>query len=154
MAGETDDDARTDDQVPDVAPAQPIGPPQRVDKWLWFTRIVKSRTIAAGLVTSGKVRLNKERITKASHTLRPGDVLTVLVHRKVRVLKVLAPGTRRGPAQEAQRLYEDLTPESVSRPSSQSDGPRAPLSGTREAGAGRPTKRDRRLIDRFKSGRE
>jgi ribosome-associated heat shock protein Hsp15 len=121
---------------------------QRLDKWLWYARVVKSRTLAAALVQDGKVRINRERIAKPSQTVRPGDVITVAVHRRVRVLRVVSGGARRGPAKEAVSLYEDLSPQSgVGR-----DGPASqPGPGiTFETGAGRPTKRDRRAIDKLK----
>lgn len=120
---------------------------QRLDKWLWFARVIRSRTQAAGLVTDGRVRVNRERVVKPSQLLRPGDVVTVTVGPRVRVLEVLEAGERRGPATEAQGLYRDLTP------------PREPATAehaatvmpSRDAGAGRPTKRDRRALDRFQS---
>jgi ribosome-associated heat shock protein Hsp15 len=83
---------------------------QRLDKWLWFARVVKSRTLAAELVTLGKVRVNRVRAAKASQMLRPGDVLTLALAGRVRVLRVVAPGERRGPAVEARRLYELVHP--------------------------------------------
>jgi ribosome-associated heat shock protein Hsp15 len=79
---------------------------QRLDKWLWFARVVKSRTLAAELVAHGKVRVNRVRAAKASQLLRPGDVLTLAHGGRVRILRVVAPGERRGPAVEARRLYE------------------------------------------------
>lgn len=115
---------------------------QRIDKWLWFTRLIKSRTLAAGLVAEGKVRLNRLRVEKPSQTVKPGDVLTIALGTRVRVIEVVATGVRRGPALEAQGLYKDLTP--PREPTSDA----APSSG-REAGSGRPTKRDRRLTDRL-----
>jgi ribosome-associated heat shock protein Hsp15 len=116
----------------------------RLDKWLWYARVVKSRTLAAGLVEDGKVRLNRERITKPSHGVRIGDVLTISVGSRVRILEVAAMGTRRGPAPEAQALYVDRSP-----PPPAPEAPVPPLSGVRSSGAGRPTKRDRRLTDRL-----
>lgn len=113
---------------------------QRLDKWLWYARALKSRTQAADLVLAGKVRINRERVEKPSQVVRPGDVLTAIIGGRVRVLKVLAPGDRRGPASEARLLYEDLSP-----PPAVSE----PAPGARAAGAGRPTKRDRRAIDRL-----
>jgi ribosome-associated heat shock protein Hsp15 len=89
---------------------------QRLDKWLWFVRVVKSRTSAAALVADGKVRINRERASKPSQTLRVGDVVTVAVHARIRVLKVLGIGARRGPPAEARRLFEDLTPEATGKP--------------------------------------
>lgn len=123
---------------------------QRLDKWLWYARVVKSRTLASSLVQDGKVRINRERITKPSQTIRPGDVITVAVHRQVRVLKVVAGGTRRGPAKEAISLYEDLSPAPVGRKDGEGDGGVAGNGIMFEAGAGRPTKRDRREIDKLK----
>jgi ribosome-associated heat shock protein Hsp15 len=81
---------------------------QRLDKWLWYSRILKSRTMAAQLVAEGRVRVNRTRAIKPSQTVRPGDVLTIAVRGKVQVLRVLAPGDRRGPAGEARLLYEAL----------------------------------------------
>ena len=85
----------------------------RLDKWLWYTRVVKSRTLAGTLIAGGKVRVNRERVSKSSQTVRQGDVITATVAKKVRVLKVVELGRRRGPASEAQGLYEDLTPVEV-----------------------------------------
>ena len=79
---------------------------QRLDKWLWFSRIQKSRTLAALLVTDGKVRINRARVTKPSHALRKGDVLTIALRGNVKILRVLATGRRRGPPPEARLLYE------------------------------------------------
>lgn len=118
---------------------------QRIDRWLWYTRLLKSRTLAATLVTSGKLRLNGERTAKASRLVRPNDVLTFPLGPHIRVIKVLKAGTRRGPAPEAQTLYEDMDPP---RPRDASD---APKSGpVREAGSGRPTKKERRQTEALK----
>ena len=83
---------------------------QRLDKWLWFTRVAKTRSLAARLVTEGHVRVNSVRVETASKAVKSGDVVTVALERHVRVLRVLAGGERRGPAPEAQTLYEDLAP--------------------------------------------
>lgn len=82
---------------------------QRLDKWLWFCRLVKSRTLAARLVEEGHVRVNRVKIEKPALTIKPGDVLTLSLGPHIRVLRVLAPGTRRGPATEARGLYEEVT---------------------------------------------
>ncbi|MEZ5850803.1 MAG: RNA-binding S4 domain-containing protein [Hyphomicrobiaceae bacterium] len=119
---------------------------QRVDRWLWFARVVKSRTLAAGLVEAGRVRLNRDKIAKASQNVRTGDVLTLTVGPRLRILKVVALGKRRGPAPEARLLYEDLSPP----PPPREEAPIAPAAVEREPGSGRPTKRDRRLTDRLK----
>ncbi len=81
---------------------------QRIDKWLCFARMAKTRTLAAAIVSQGQVRLNKVKITKPAHEVGPGDILTLAIHNRVRVLKVLAIAARRGPASEAQTLYEDM----------------------------------------------
>jgi ribosome-associated heat shock protein Hsp15 len=83
-------------------------PRQRLDKWLWFARLVKTRTLAQAIVSQGQVRVNKARIVKSSHEIGPGDVLTVAVHGRVRVVRVVNVGARRGTASEAQTLFEDM----------------------------------------------
>jgi ribosome-associated heat shock protein Hsp15 len=83
---------------------------QRLDKWLWFARIVKSRTLASQLVQDGKVRINRAKVAKPAQTVRLNDVLTIVIRGNVHVLRVLAPGTRRGPPAEARLLYELLSP--------------------------------------------
>lgn len=116
----------------------------RLDKWLWFARVVKSRTLAAGLIEGGKVRINRERTTKPSQIVRVGDVLTISVGPRIRILEIAAIGTRRGPAVEAQALYVDRSPPVIVAPQ-----PMQPAGIERPMGAGRPTKRDRRQIDRL-----
>src|SRR5262245_762290 len=86
---------------------------QRLDKWLWFSRMLKSRTLAAQLVSEGKVRVNRARVVKPSQTVRPGDVLTIALRGRVQVLRVLATGLRRGPPEEARQLYEPVGPRSA-----------------------------------------
>lgn len=126
-------------------------PVQRIDKWLWYARVVKSRSLAQKLVAAGHVRVNRDKVTTPSKPVRAGDVLTVSVARTVRILKVLAPGERRGPAPEAQLLYEDLTPPPPPRDDPVAD-PGAPAH--RAPGSGRPTKRERRETDRLRFGEE
>jgi len=104
--------------------------------------------LAATLVKSGKVRVNSERIGSPSRAVTFDDVLTVTLQRQIKVLKVVELGSRRGPAPEAQLLYEDLSPKPVrtdplSRPAKQA---------VREEGTGRPTKKQRRELSRFRSG--
>lgn len=84
-------------------------PAQRLDKWLWFARVAKSRTLAAQLVGGGKVRVNRMRVLKPSHLLRAGDVLTIALRGQVRVIQVLALGERRGPPHEASLLYRAVS---------------------------------------------
>ncbi|MFN4271692.1 MAG: RNA-binding S4 domain-containing protein [Aliihoeflea sp.] len=117
---------------------------QRIDRWLFFARVVKSRSLAAKLVAAGKVRRNREKLDQPSGLVGPWDVLTVTLERQVLVYRVLAAGSRRGPAPEARLLYEDLSPPAESKPSTEAEV------ATREPGAGRPTKKERREIDRFR----
>ncbi len=80
----------------------------RLDKWLWFARVVRTRALAQELATSGHVRINGQRAEAASKPVRVGDVLTIALPSRVRVLKVIDVAERRGPASEAERLYEEL----------------------------------------------
>lgn len=114
-------------------------PTLRIDKWLWFARFFKTRSLSAKTVDAGHVRLNGQPISKPGRAVGAGDVLTFPQGKHVRVVRIVALGTRRGPAPEAQALYEDLSPpEPASRPSDSSNS------------GGRPTKRDRRAIDALK----
>jgi len=88
----------------------------RLDKWLWHARFFKSRSLAAGVVTAGKVRVDGTPVSKPARAVGAGDVLTFIQETDVRVVKILACGTRRGPAPEAQTLYDDMSPEKVKRP--------------------------------------
>lgn len=119
----------------------------RLDKWLWHARFFKSRTLAAKRITEGVMRVNRQRIRKANYTVRAGDVLTFPLGPRVRVIRVDVLGVRRGPATEARTLYTDLDPPPERRADDMA--PRPPAA--RERGAGRPTKRDRRDLDRLRS---
>lgn len=114
--------------------------PIRLDKWLWHARFFKSRSLAAVAVGGGGMRINTQPVAKPAVQLRPGDVLTFMQGERVRVVRMIAPGHRRGPAPEAQALYEDLSPP-----------PPAPdLSRPRREAGGRPEGRDRRAMDAFR----
>ncbi len=89
---------------------EPQKPSRRLDKWLWCARVTKSRTGAQGLIAAGHVRVNRARASRASHELSPGDVLTIAVGSRIRVLKVISFDRRRGPPAAARLLYEDLAP--------------------------------------------
>ena len=82
---------------------------QRIDKWLWHARMVRTRADAAALTEAGHVRLNGKRTTAAGHAVRIGDVLTVALDRSVRVVQVAGFCDRRGPAPTARALYRELT---------------------------------------------
>ncbi len=118
----------------------------RLDKWLWHARVFKSRSLAAKACQGGRVRINGSAVAKASATLRVGDVITLPQGDRIRVLEVLELGTRRGPAAEASTLYSDLSP----RPDPET--PRLRQPGQRTPGSGRPTKAERRALDRFRAG--
>jgi ribosome-associated heat shock protein Hsp15 len=113
----------------------------RLDKWLWHARFCKSRTLAAKLAAAGKVRIAGTAVFKAHHGVKPGDVLTFPLGAYIRTVRILALGERRGPAPEARRLYEDLAPPPARAPA---PGPAGP----------RPTKADRRAIDRLRGEEE
>ena len=116
----------------------------RVDKWLWHARFFKTRSLAARQVQAGAVRINAQITQKRASTVSPGDVLTFAQGDHIRVIEVLALGTRRGPAPEAQELYTDLSPPSAKPTHTGSENPGFD-------GKGRPTKRDRRQLDLSKA---
>ena len=117
----------------------------RADKWLWYARFFKTRTLASKVCASGKLRLSGSLVAKAHQKVKVGDVLTFPQGRHIRVVKVVALGSRRGPAPEAQGLYEDLKP-----PTPETRLPRDTQVAPRDAGSGRPTKKDRRALGRLK----
>ena len=80
----------------------------RLDKWLFFARVFKSRAIAVERIEGGGIRVNGQSCTKPGKLVRPGDRITVSAHGQVRALEIAALGQRRGPAAEAQGLYHDL----------------------------------------------
>ncbi len=111
----------------------------RLDKWLWQARFFKTRSLCAKVVAGGHCRVNGARIAKPAFAVVPGDVLTFPQARDIRVIRIVALGERRGPAEEAQTLYEDLEPPK----------PREPALKTPSFdGGGRPTKKDRRQYDK------
>jgi ribosome-associated heat shock protein Hsp15 len=114
----------------------------RADKWLWAARFFKSRSLAAAACDGGKVDVNGDR-AKPAKLLRPGDLLRVTLPGGKKLVKVLALAERRGPALRAQLLYEDLTPPPPPEPTPAS----SPV--YRPHGTGRPTKRERRLLQRL-----
>ncbi|TPK77187.1 RNA-binding S4 domain-containing protein [Mesorhizobium sp. B2-3-3] len=118
---------------------------QRIDKWLFFSRVVKSRSLAAKLVVAGRVRINRDKAAQASDLVKPGDVLTITLDQRIFIWKVLGAGVRRGPADEARTLYEDMSPPPTPKGEALPDA----IPALREAGSGRPTKRERRQTDRL-----
>jgi ribosome-associated heat shock protein Hsp15 len=87
---------------------------QRLDKWLFFCRFFKSRSLAANVIESGGVRLNGHPVSKPAHGVKPGDRISFPAGPYIRTVEVLEPGTRRGPAPEARKLYRDLGREPAS----------------------------------------
>ena len=116
----------------------------RMDKWLWAARVFKTRSLATDACHGGKVDVNDEA-AKPAKNVRAGDIVKVtLPHGRRRILKVQSLGERRGSVDAARALYEDLTPPEPPRSAE-------PLRPYRSPGAGRPTKRERRELDRFRS---
>jgi ribosome-associated heat shock protein Hsp15 len=117
----------------------------RIDKWLWAARFFKTRSLAAGACAGGKVDLNDEA-AKPAKPVRAGDMIRItLPQGRRRIVKVLTLDDRRGPAPAARALYEDLTPPEPPR-ARQAPPPYRP------PGVGRPTKRERRQLDRLMGG--
>jgi ribosome-associated heat shock protein Hsp15 len=114
----------------------------RIDKWLWAARAFKTRGLAARACDGGKVDVNGDAV-KPAKVVRPGDRIEITTPVGRRILKVAALSEQRGPAPGAQALYEDLTPPAPPRL-------RQPKPSYRPPGAGRPTKRERREIDRLR----
>jgi ribosome-associated heat shock protein Hsp15 len=114
----------------------------RIDKWLWAARFFKTRSLATAACTGGKVDVNDES-AKPARQVRSGDMIKLtLPEGRRRVVKVLLLEDRRGPATAARALYADLTPPEPARPRQAPPPYRPP-------GAGRPTKRERRELDRL-----
>lgn len=131
------------------ASAETSSASQRLDKWLWQARFFKTRTLAAKFVSDGHVRITRgeatNRADKPSAAIRPGDIIVFTRNERLRVIHILACAERRGPASEAQSLYDDRSPP----PPPKSEV--APTPFSRERGAGRPTKKDRRALAALKS---
>ena len=117
-------------------------PGQRLDKWLWCARLVKTRTSASRLIENGKVRINGARALKPSRSVQEGDVVTATPVGRLFVVRVIGSSERRGSASVARALYEDLTP---AQPSSQDGAKVVRIRGPR------PTKRDRRRLIALKA---
>jgi ribosome-associated heat shock protein Hsp15 len=114
----------------------------RLDRWLWATRVFRSRSLAAQACDGGKVDVNGHG-AKPHKLIRAGDELAVTISSGKRRLKVRGTAERRGPASIARLLYDDLTPPKPPAP------PKDP-GLWRETGSGRPTKRERRQLDRMR----
>ncbi|MEP9354828.1 S4 domain-containing protein [Xanthobacter sp. KR7-65] len=92
--------------------AGPVADPaerQRIDRWIWHARVVRSREAAADLIRSGHVRIDGLRVTSPGHAVKAGQVLTIALDRQVRVLRVVGFAERRGDATSASALFEEIT---------------------------------------------
>ena len=116
----------------------------RVDRWLWASRLLKTRALAAEAIKGGRVHVNGQA-TKASRDLKPGDRLELSTGIVRRTVIVQGLAERRGPAAEAERLYEE-TAESVEARTRHAEEMRL-IRPVFDDGGGRPTKRDRRRFD-------
>ena len=114
----------------------------RVDKWLWAARFFKTRSLASAACAGGKVDVNDEA-AKPARPVRPGDMVKVTAPGGPRIARVVALSDRRGPPSQARAFYEDLTPPAPPRV-------RRAVAADRPPGAGRPTKRERRAIERLR----
>lgn len=124
---------------------------ERLDKFLFFSRAIKSRTLAQKFIESGAVRVNSERTDRSDHKVGAGDVLTMSLHERIMVWRIVDCGVRRGPAPEAQGLYEDLSPPALPKAEW---SPYEAAIAPRGEGAGRPTKKERRETERLRGDEE
>jgi ribosome-associated heat shock protein Hsp15 len=124
--------------------AERAGP--RLDKWLWTARFFKTRSLASKLISSGRLRLNGTIMSKPHRQAQLDMVLTFPQGDHIRVIRIAGFSERRGPAVDAVQLYEDLAPP---EPASQHRKDEIKTGSMREPGTGRPTKKERRAIDRL-----
>ena len=112
---------------------------QRLDLWLFYARFFKSRSLATDAILQGPMRINQIPTSKSHFRIKAGDVLTFGKSDRIRVIKIIALAARRGPASEAQELYEDLSPP-------------APVKSTKSSALDtvRPTKKQRRDLIRLR----
>lgn len=139
--------------LPSMDPTMPHATPQenahrtRIDKWLWAARFFKTRSLAQDAVENGRVRIGGDRV-KSSRDVKVGDTLDIQVGEYTWTVSVLALSDRRGPAPVARLLYSE-DPESQAAREKRMET-RQWVADPGSAIKGRPTKRDRRLIHRFK----
>ena len=113
---------------------------QRIDKWLWHARFVKTRSLAQKLIKNGSVRVNAEKITSPSKMVQTGDVLTLALPGAVKIIEITDFSERRGPYSQAILLYNDLTP----IPENSTKEPAAQMAIIETSG--RPTKHQRKKL--------
>ena len=116
----------------------------RLDTWLWYARFYKSRSLSSKAILSGKLRINSNKITKPATKVKTNDVLTLNYVNEIRVIQIQSLGSRRGPASEAQSLYIELT---ESR--NETSNVKSTIEKLKKDSNKRPTKKDRRLLDKI-----
>jgi ribosome-associated heat shock protein Hsp15 len=121
----------------------------RIDKWLWAARFFKTRTLAQDAVSGGRVRMGGDRV-KPARDVRPGDAIDIRIGEYDWSIVVTGLAEKRGSADLARTLYAESA-DSAARRAAQAADRKATLSGAWATRAGRPTKRDRREIDRLKA---
>ena len=121
----------------------------RLDKWLWYGRVFKTRSAATKVISGGRFRLDGTVMNKPHRKALCGQVLTFIQGERIRVIKIMALGCRRGPASEASLLFEDLAP--ICGLPSKTSKLKQPEFEARSKGSGRPTKLQRRATDRLKA---
>ena len=131
-----------------MTPSPPAA--MRVDKWLWHARFFKTRALASKAISNGRFRLDGDVMSKPHRQAKCGQVLTFNQGTRIRVVRIKALGSRRGPATEAALLFDDLAPNESAKECTNAST--MPAFENRQAGDGRPTKRQRRETDRLKAG--
>ena len=116
----------------------------RLDTWLWYARFYKSRSLSSKAILSGKLRLNSNKIIKPASKVKINDVLTINHINMVRIIQVQSLGSRRGPASEAQKLYNDLSGDMIEASKIKSVSEKSKKETNK-----RPTKKDRRILDKI-----
>ena len=116
----------------------------RLDTWLWYARFYKSRSLSAKAILSGKLRVNSSKIIKPASKVKINDVLTINHINMVRIIQVQSLGSRRGPASEAQKLYNDLAGDITDASKIKSVSEKSKKETNK-----RPTKKDRRILDKI-----
>jgi ribosome-associated heat shock protein Hsp15 len=129
-------------------PSEPAAGRVRIDKWLWAARFFKTRSLAAEAVAAGKVEVNEERV-KPAKLIQLGDLVSVRLGPYLHAVQVRGLSERRGPASVAATLYEETAESAAARTKLAEQLRMAPAAFVYEE-KGRPTKRDRREIDRFR----
>ena len=116
----------------------------RLDTWLWYARFYKSRSLSSKAILSGKLRVNSNKIIKPASKVKINDVLTINHVNMVRIIQVQILGARRGPASEAQKLYNDLSENKTGAPNKKKVSEKFKKDTNK-----RPTKKDRRILDKI-----